>query len=98
MSGSEVDPAVLNGMASKLHNASADMEAGATEPPEPQAGVVTGAVMGALAQLTEALGNVATGAGAAGDAVADSRVVYVDTDYEQAAAFHAHELHAEQPR
>ncbi|GAB2669172.1 hypothetical protein GCM10027271_31260 [Saccharopolyspora gloriosae] len=98
MSGSEVDPAILDGLASKLRNASADMEGAATAPPEPQAGVVTGAIMGALAQLTEALGNVVTGAGAAGDSVAESRVVYVDTDYDQAAAFHAQELQAEQPR
>ena len=98
MSGTDADPAALDRMASKLHNASADMEDAASEPPEPQAGAVTGAVMGALAQLTEALGNVSVGAGAAGDAVADSRTVYVDTDYEQAAAFHAQELNGEQPR
>jgi hypothetical protein len=98
MSGTDVDPAALEQVANKLHNASTDMEDAASEPPEPQAGAVTGAVMGALAQLTEALGNVSISAGAAGDAVADSRVVYVDTDYEQAAALHAQELNSEQPR
>lgn len=98
MSGTHADPAVLDALSSTLRNASTDLEAGAVEPPQPELGVVTGAVTGALAMLTNALGNVVTGVGDTGDAVAEGRDLYVETDYEQAAALRAGELNADQPR
>ncbi|MCX2734051.1 hypothetical protein OOZ19_27730 [Saccharopolyspora sp. NFXS83] len=98
MSGLHADPALLAGLASKLRGASADLEGGASEPPETRAGAVTGAVDGAIAVLAEALGNAVVDVGALGDAVAESRAVYVETDYEQAVAFKAQQLQAEQPR
>lgn len=98
MADLNADPESLNALAGRLRNVSADLEAQVTPPPEPQAGVITGAVQGALALLTEALGNVSSGVAAVGDATAESRAVYADHDYEQAAAIQAAELAAEQPR
>lgn len=98
MSGTEADPATLEAIASKFRNASTDLENSASPPPEPQAGVVTGAVTGALAVLTNALGNVVTDMGALGESVAQGRDLYVETDYEQAAAFEAQQAQAEKPR
>lgn len=98
MSGTEVDPATLETVASTLRNASSELESSASAPPQPEVGVVTGAVTSALAVLTNALGNVVTDVGALGDAVAEGRKVYVETDYEQAAAFQQQRSHVEQPR
>ncbi|MGI8310327.1 hypothetical protein [Saccharopolyspora hattusasensis] len=98
MADLNADPELLGALAARLRNAHADLEAQATPPPEPQAGAITGAVQGALALLTNALGNVSSGLAAVGDATAESRAVYVDHDYEQAAAIQAAELAAEQPR
>ncbi len=91
-------PELLNALASRLRNTSAELEGQATPPPDPQAGVITGAVQGAIALLIEAMGNLSTGIAAVGDATADSRAVYSEVDYEQAAALRAGELAAEQPR
>ncbi|MGP4019072.1 hypothetical protein [Saccharopolyspora sp. 5N708] len=98
MSDLHADPALLNLLATRLRNASTDLESGATPPPDPQAGVINGAVHGALALLTEALGNISTGLTAVGEATAESRAVYADTDYEHAVEIQAAELNAEQPR
>ncbi len=91
-------PEVLNALASGLRNASTDLENQATPPPDPQAGVITGAVQSALALLTDAMGNLSMGISAVGDATADSRAVYSEVDYDHAAALQAGELAAEQPR
>ncbi|MEV5543548.1 hypothetical protein AB0L13_42675 [Saccharopolyspora shandongensis] len=98
MTDLKADPALLEALASRLRNASADLESQAAPPPDPQAGIVTGAVQGALALLTDALGNLSIGMGAIGDATAESRAVYVERDYGHAAAIQAAELNAEQPR
>lgn len=98
MADLQADPALLEALSSRLRNASTDLESQATPPPDPQAGVITGAVQGALALLTEALGNISTGLAAVGDATAESRAVYAETDYEHAVEIQAAELNAEQPR
>ncbi|MGI8309662.1 hypothetical protein [Saccharopolyspora hattusasensis] len=98
MTDLNADPALLEALASRLRNASADLETQAAPPPDPQAGVVTGAVQGALALLTDALGNLSIGMGAIGDATAESQALYVEHDYEHAVAIQAAELDAEQPR
>ncbi|MGW5644856.1 hypothetical protein ACWEV3_34750 [Saccharopolyspora sp. NPDC003752] len=98
MSDLHADPALLSALAGRLRNASAVLEGGANPPPDPQAGVITGAVHGALALLTEALGNISTGLAAVGDATAESQAVYAETDYEHAVEIQATELNAEQPR
>lgn len=98
MSGLHADPGVLEGLASKLRTASADLESNATPPPDVEAGVVTGAVTGALAMLTDGLGNISNGLASAGDATGESRSLYVETDYEEASALRAAETRAEQPR
>ncbi|MBB5154090.1 hypothetical protein [Saccharopolyspora phatthalungensis] len=98
MADLNANPELLDALASRLRNASADLEAHAAAPPDPQAGVITGAVQGALALLIDALGNLSSGISAVGDATAESRAVYADTDYEHAVAMQASELAAEQPR
>ncbi|GAA4861362.1 hypothetical protein [Saccharopolyspora cebuensis] len=97
MTGVHADPGVLEALASKLRNASDDLESGAAPPPDVEAGVVTGAVTSALALLTDGLGNISTGIASVADATAESRALYVETDYEQATALRAAELDAEQP-
>lgn len=97
MTDLNASPELLNALGSRLHNASADLEGQATPPPDPQAGAVTGAVQGALALLTDAMGNLSAGITAVGDATAESRAVYSEVDYEQAAALRAGQLAAEQP-
>lgn len=98
MSELHADPGVLEALASRLRNASADMDSNATAPPDVQAGVVTGAVTGALALLMDGLGNISTGIAAVGDATASSKALYVETDYEEATRLKADELNAEQAR
>ena len=98
MSELHADPGVLEALAGKLRDASTDMESNATSPPEVQAGAVTGAVNGALALLIDGLGNISSGVAAVGDATAESKALYVETDYEETAALKAAELRAEQQR
>ncbi|MGI8309678.1 hypothetical protein [Saccharopolyspora hattusasensis] len=98
MSNLQADPALLEPLTRRRRNASTDLESDATPPPDPQAGVITGAVQAALALLTEALGNISAGLVAVGDATAESRDVYAVTDYEHAVELQAAELNAEQPR
>lgn len=98
MADLNANPELLNALANRLRNTSADLEGQATPPPDPQAGVITGAVQGALALLTDAMGNLSAGVTAVGDATAESRAVYSEVDYDEAAALQAGELAAEQPR
>lgn len=98
MSDLKANPELLNALASRLRNTSADLESQATPPPDPQAGVITGAVQGAVALLTDAMGNLSGGITAVGNATAESRAVYSEVDYDEAAALQASELAAERPR
>ena len=91
MSGLHADPGVLEALASRLRTASDDLENNATPPPDVEAGVVTGAVNGALALLVDGLGNISTGIASVAEATAESRAVYVETDYEQTAELKAAE-------
>lgn len=79
--GFEVDPGVLDGIASTLRNASADVDAlGSSVPGTPDAGLGTAAVAGILAHLTANAGQLVVGAGAAGDEVADAARKYQELD------------------
>lgn len=62
--GSEATPEVWGQLASTLRNASTDLEAAATEPPQPQAGDITELLSATLQVLCEGVGNVAASAGA----------------------------------
>lgn len=85
MSGDfRADPATLEGVAGKLRRASSALEGGASAPPAPEAGACSAAVNAVLSLLSESVAGVVEGVGAAGDTVAKSRDVYVDTDRSQA--------------
>lgn len=85
--GFRADPATLDGVAGALRGASGDLEAGASAPPAPEAGACTAAVNAVLSLLTESVAGVVEGVGAAGDAVAENRDAYVETDETQADSF-----------
>lgn len=95
--GTEVDPDLLTNLASKLRNASTELESAASPPPTPEAGRVTGAVNSALALLCEGMGNVSASASGVGDAVAQGRDLYVETDYEQAVNLERQQINADVP-
>lgn len=82
--GYYADPASLAAVASRLRGASASLEGAASPPPPPEAGACTALVAAVLAQLTDSLGGVVEGLGAAGDAVAESDGVYAETDKAEA--------------
>ncbi|MGA6165682.1 hypothetical protein [Amycolatopsis magusensis] len=84
MSGYEVDPGVLDGIASTLRDASSDVDSlGASAPGTPDAGDGTPAITGILARLVDNAGQLVIGAAAAGDAVAQGNAGY---DSNEAAA------------
>src|SRR5699024_4385887 len=70
VSGLHADPGVLEALVSRLRIASDDLEKNATPPPDVEAGVVTGAVNGALALLVDGLGNISTGIASVAEATA----------------------------
>ncbi len=94
----KADPELLQRVASTLRNARTDLDGSATEPPQPQAGIVTEMLSASLSLLCEGIGNVSTSVGGAGDAVAEGRDTYVETDHEQAANLQRQHLQADQPR
>lgn len=87
--GYHVAPDALAQVSGQLKGASQTTEDGASEPPVPQAGSLTGLFGQYLAQLCEAMGNVSSGAAAAAEAVSQNQDMYVTTEYEAAAAFAA---------
>ncbi|PRX44545.1 hypothetical protein B0I33_11154 [Prauserella shujinwangii] len=81
MSGHDVDYDVLDGIASTLRNASADVDAlGNSVPGTPDAGDATPAVTGILAHLVENASAFVLGAAGAGDDVASANAAYRDQD------------------
>ncbi len=85
--GFRVDEAVLDGIASRLRNASSDLENVASPPPAPEAGACTGAVATVLALHIDSVAGAVEGVGATGDAVDESRGVYAEVDRTEADAF-----------
>ncbi|MEU6131118.1 hypothetical protein ABZ805_18260 [Saccharopolyspora sp. NPDC047091] len=82
--GVEAEPQVLEQVATTLRNAETDLDAGATAPPQPQAGDITELLSATLELLCEGIGNVAAGAGGLGQAVTEGRADYQTIDYDQA--------------
>lgn len=92
------DPELLQRVASTLRNARTDLDGSATEPPQPQAGIVTEMLSASLSLLCEGIGNVSASVGGAGDAVAEGSHTYVDVDHEQAISLQRQDIQAEKPR
>lgn len=82
--GIEAKPELLSQVATTLRNAGTDLDTGASEPPQPQAGEITELLSATLQVLCEGVGNVAASAGGLGDAVAEGRTEYDAIDYDQA--------------
>lgn len=79
--GFEVDPGVLDGIASTLRKTSADVDAlGNSVPVAPDAGLGTPAIIGILARLVDNAGQLVVGTAAAGDDVATAAREYQDID------------------
>lgn len=79
--GFEVDPGVLDGIASTLRHASADVDdAGNSMPDPPDAGLGTPAITGILARLVDNAGQLVVGAMAAGDEVTMAEQNYLEMD------------------
>lgn len=74
----------LEQVSATLRNAGTDLDAGASEPPQPQAGEITELLSATLQVLCEGVGNVAASAGGLGDAVAEGRTEYDAVDYNEA--------------
>lgn len=82
--GIDANPDVLAQVSSALRNAGTDLDAGASEPPQPQAGEITEFLSATLSLLCEGVGNVAASAGGLGDAVAQGQTEYETIDYDEA--------------
>lgn len=81
MSGFELDPGVLDGIARTFHNGSADVDAlGNSVPGTPDAGDGTPAVTGILAHLVENASALVLGMAGAGDDVAEASKTYQAQD------------------
>lgn len=80
MSATRVDQTALDNFASKLRNASTDLEATANPPEVPEAGEATGLIASMLSHMTLSMDGAVTGLGAAGDAVAAGREVFQVTE------------------
>lgn len=87
MSGTHVDPDELTGLAGKLRNAATSLDEAPSPPPAPDVGEATEAVAGALALLTSSTAGIVEGLGATGDAVAEGRDLYEETDHSNAERF-----------
>lgn len=94
----QANPELLERVASTLRHARTDLDGSAIEPPQPQAGIVTEMLSASLSLLCEGIGNVSASVGGVGDAVAEGRDTYVDTDQEQAISLQRQEIQSEQPR
>lgn len=82
MTGPKVDHDVLDGIASKLRNASSDVDAlGNSVPGTPDAGDGTPAVTGILAHFVENASALVLGAAGAGDDVASANKGYREQDH-----------------
>lgn len=84
MNGTHADLDELGGLASKLRNAGSGLDGSAAPPPAPDVGVATEAVAAAMALLTSSAAGIAEGVGAAGDAVAQGRDLYDETEQSNA--------------
>ncbi|GAA2781724.1 hypothetical protein [Saccharopolyspora taberi] len=81
MSGFEVDPGVLDGISSRLQNASADVDAlGKAVPGPPDAGDGGPAVTGILAHLVENASALVLGLAGAGDDITETNKTYQAQD------------------
>jgi hypothetical protein len=79
--GHEVDPGVLDGIASTLRNASSTLDSvGNSMPGTPDAGDGTAAITGIMARIVDNAGQLVIGAAAAGDAVAAANGAYKEND------------------
>ncbi|MBE9376556.1 hypothetical protein IQ251_19065 [Saccharopolyspora sp. HNM0983] len=83
--GIGADPETLSSVASTLRNASTDVDAHAGEPPIPQAGEITAVIEAAMRTICEGVANMSASAGGVGDAVAEGRDLYVETDLDSTA-------------
>jgi hypothetical protein len=79
--GHEVEPGVLEGIASTLRKASSDVDGLAgSVPATPDAGDGTAAIASILSKLVDSAGQFVVGAAAAGDAVAQGKANYTEGD------------------
>ena len=82
--GIDTNQEALEQVAATLRNAGSDLDAGASAPPQPQAGEITELLSATLQVLCEGVGNVSASAGGLGDAVAQGRTEYDTIDYNEA--------------
>lgn len=80
----DADLATLEQIANRLRRSATALDATAAPPEPPEAGACTAAVSAVLAFLTDSAAGVCEGAGAAGDAVAESHTLYAETDQNEA--------------
>lgn len=80
MPETDVDPGALDSIASRLRNASADLESTELPPEVPEAGDASGILASILTHVTLSLDGAVVCLGAAGDAVASSRDVFVEIE------------------
>lgn len=83
----EASQETLRSVASKLRNASTDLDGAGGEPGKAEAGAASGAVTAYLAFLTDQAASISEGVGGAGDAVAAGGESYLATDEGQAQNF-----------
>lgn len=80
MPETDVDPETLESIASRLRNASTDLESAELPPAVPEAGEASGILASLLTHVTLSLDGGVVCLGAAGDAVASSRNVFVEIE------------------
>ncbi|MCA1675230.1 MAG: hypothetical protein LC799_24570, partial [Actinobacteria bacterium] len=76
----DADLATLEQITNRLRSAATSLDAGSAPPEPPEAGACTAAVSAVLAFLTDSAAGVGEGVGAAGNAVAESYTLYMETD------------------
>lgn len=76
----KVDPQALQGYASRLRNASTELEGMAKPPKAPEAEQATPILAGMLSNVSTSIGQIVKTLGAAGDAVSSGSGVFQDTE------------------
>ncbi|MFI0466854.1 hypothetical protein ACH347_22465 [Saccharopolyspora sp. 5N102] len=85
MTGFNVSPGLLDGVAQSMRDASSSLDSAATDTPPPQAGAVTPDVIAGLATLCTTTAAIVKGLAALGAAVSECAATYSTTDQDQAA-------------
>ncbi len=87
--GFQVDPGLLESIASSLRNSGTSLADTAGSPPEPpDAGELTGQMSELMAAFMDGTAELVAGVSAAGDAVADGGTTYGETDDEAIQQLH----------